>query len=146
MRANVQNLGNYKGPAALIDGTYIVQVTSAELIHSKIKGTPGLSLSFQIQDGPEQPVYDLEGNTASFAPPNGRFIYSTLWLPSSEQSDGGVSCGRRLREACEAASVDYDAAGFEVDDFLGKSLKVTTKLTADLNGQPRAEVNRYKKL
>lgn len=95
----------------LIEGKYTVEVATAALGKSP-KGNTTLKLELNVLDGPEQPIYNDEGEptdeTTSCA---GRKLSTTVWV-DARSSD--------LQNALDSFKVPYGPQGWDSEDFVGK--------------------------
>lgn len=107
--------GKYGFEIESVDSTYV----------SKNKGTPGLKVTCHVFDGPDQ-----ENGTSAIGASK-TFIF---WLPSAEQSDGGISCAKRVNALIDACGFrDLRLAGQEIPDadFVGKRFVATSTPKSD---------------
>ena len=102
------NLHDVKEIEVLPSNVYSIRITSAKLVQSREKKTPGIELNG---------VYLDEGTEIS--PGHPRKFYDTLW-----QSREMGFATFKVKEACEACSVPFDDTGFDSDDFVNSECKV----------------------
>ena len=121
-------------------GDYDVTVQSVEPVTSS-KGSQGIKFELLVEEGPMQVVRGRNGAQNEYSP-IGRHIFTTLWLPTSSQKDGGAFAAGRLAKVCEVCDV-AQSDDLELNDFIGKRCKVRNKPSEGQDGVERDDIVKW---
>ena len=123
-------------------GDYDVMIQAADPVQAR-SGSQGIKFDLLVENGPMQVLETSRGPVEHS--PVGRHIFTTSWIPSSSQKDGGDFCRARLAKICEVTGV-AQSDDLDLAEFVGKRCKVRNKPQTGDDGVERDDIIRWRSL